>query len=226
MSVREAFARALGLSPDASRQDVERHFGRLLDEAQDTDLRKLARALGLPPGSTRQPVERDFRQLLAEDKDTHIDGPASRPSGGDLVKAQKKFREQHDALAAQVKALGDQVARRELELAEAEEAQDPRERLAMLAELRQKQKSVTFIEALEQVKGEHPDLVRRAGALYGPKDPLAPRALFERGGDPREQLVELAEARVREKGLPFPEALEQVKQEHLELVEAVAAHYR
>jgi hypothetical protein len=56
-----------------------------------------------------------------------------------------------------------------------EEERDPREVLAELAERRAREKGIGLVEALEQVRTEREDLVRRVAGMYGPASAHAPR---------------------------------------------------
>jgi predicted transcriptional regulator len=93
-------------------------------------------------------------------------------------------------------------------------AEDPRSgMLSNLAKERQRGKSISYADALEEVAREYPDLSEPLSAPVG----MLSRVKFSEAPGPSAELARLAKARQREKSVSYGEALTQVAQEHPEL---------
>ncbi len=93
-------------------------------------------------------------------------------------------------------------------------AEDPRSgMLSNLAKERQREKSISYADALEQVAREYPDLSEPLSALLG----MLSSVKFAEDPNPSVELARLAKARQSEKNISYGEALAQIAKEHPEL---------
>jgi hypothetical protein len=118
-----------------------------------------------------------------------------------------------------LKALG-------LEGVPVDEPQSPSVTLSERAARRAQQKGIPYVEALNEVKAENPQLVERVARAWADDEaPVGRSWELAEADDPRAELAALASVLARHRGLSFRDALEAAKASRPDLLQRVGMLY-
>lgn len=222
---------ALGLAESAAVAELRQAFEKALEDALTPDERE-------DMMKKRDEMEKDREDMHYAEQITGALGVKTLADALPLVTKLRADVELSEKRTGELAELSIKVKT----LSEAVETLKPKAELAerLEAESKKAQKDLFFAEQVRQGKLAPKDRPfwedmfaldeKKVREHFGERKANSEVKLTERGlgtegstaSDPRERLAELAEARMKEKGIAFTDALAQIKAENRELVEEIA----